>query len=335
MAGIFAVVLTYNRKDLLRQCLDHVFAQSRPSDKVIVIDNCSSDGTADMLRAEWGDRVEVHRLSRNVGASGGFNVGIRVAYQDGADFVWVMDDDVMPEPDALAKLLEADRFLADNSVPRAYLVSSAWTEAGKLMGVPNVDTRRMANDYEQWPLFLERKIVAVTRGTLASILLPRSIIEQYGLPLAPMFIWGEDSEYTIRITKQHPGYFVADSKVLHVRQLGGTLSILTEVNPTRIKYHRHRIRNEMYTRRMHLSKYAYFIFAIRQVKLLAKLVRRGAFDKAGIVFRGVVESFWFRPSIQSAQSPGLPGVTVERLLPVPGDRPTAMTSARETALSAA
>jgi GT2 family glycosyltransferase len=119
----------YNRKDLLSQCLDCVFAQSRPSDKVIIIDNCSSDGTADMLRAEWCDRVQVHSLSRNIGAAGGFNVGIRIAYQGGADFVWVMDDDVMPEPDALAKLLEADRFLADKGVPRAFVISSSRTEA--------------------------------------------------------------------------------------------------------------------------------------------------------------------------------------------------------------
>src|SRR5262245_37419965 len=121
MANIFAVVLTYNRKDLLKKCLDCVFAQSRPCDKVIVIDNCSSDGTSDMVRLEWGDRVQLHILSRNIGASGGFNVGIRVAYQGGADFVWVMDDDVLPERDALAKLIEADQFLADRGIARAFV----------------------------------------------------------------------------------------------------------------------------------------------------------------------------------------------------------------------
>ena len=333
MASIFAVVLTYNRKDLLRRCLDCVLAQSRPSDKVIVIDNCSSDGTADMLRAEWGDRVQVHILSRNIGASGGFNIGIRIAYQGGADFIWVMDDDVMPEKDALAKLIEADQFLADKHVPRAFLLSSAWTEDGTVTNVPKVDTRPTSRGYENWPLFLERKMVPVTRATFVSILLPRSIIAQYGLPLAPMFIWGEDSEYTLRITKEYPGFFVADSKVLHLRQLSGAVSIITEVNRTRLKYHRHMVRNQMYTARVYSAKFDYFRHAMRQVKLLLKLVCSGAFEKAAIVFTGFVESFWFRPSIEPAQaSPELPGVTIESVPSVPGNGPTGRIG--ETARSA-
>ena len=192
MTSIFAVILTFNRRDLVTRCLESIFAQSHACDRVVVIDNCSSDGTAEMLREDWGDRVEVHTLSRNIGASGGFNAGIRVAYQSGADFVWVMDDDVLPEKDALAKLVEADQFLADRGVARAFVLSSAWTEDGNVTNVPKIDTRPDARGYETWPFYLDRRIVPVTRATFVSILLPRSIIAQYGLPLAPMFIWGED-----------------------------------------------------------------------------------------------------------------------------------------------
>jgi dTDP-4-dehydrorhamnose reductase len=335
MANIFAVVLTYNRKDLLRRCLGCVLAQSHPCTKVIVIDNCSSDGTVDMLRAEWGDRVQVHVLSRNIGASGGFNVGIRIAYQGGADFVWVMDDDVMPEKDALAKLIEAEQFLEDKGVPRAFVLSAAWTEDGTVTNVPRVDTRRTARGYENWPLFLERKILPVRRATFVSILLPRSVIAQYGLPLAPMFIWGEDSEYTLRITKERPGFFVADSKVLHLRQLSGAPSIVTEVNRTRLKYHRYLVRNQMYTARVYSSRFDYLRQATRQLTLAAKLVRSGAFEKAGIVLTGLVESFWFRPSIESAQaSAELLGVTIERVPSVPGNGPSDRIAISETAPSA-
>ncbi len=338
MASIFAVVLTYNRKDLLKRCLDCVFAQSRACDRVIVIDNCSSDGTSDMLRAEWGDRVQVHILSRNIGASGGFNVGIRVAYQGGADFVWVMDDDVLPEKDALAKLVEADQFLADKGVPRAFVLSSAWTEDGNVTNVPKIDTRPTVRGYENWPLLLERKMVPVTRATFVSILLPRSIITHYGLPLAPMFIWGEDSEYTLRITDECPGFFVAESKVLHLRQVSGVVSIVTEVNRTRLKYHRHLIRNQMYTARVYSAKLDYIRHAIRQVQLLLRLLRRGAFEKAGIVFTGLVESLWFHPPIESAQaSAELPGVTIKCIPSVAGDAsmtPTGIPTIGESAGSA-
>jgi GT2 family glycosyltransferase len=336
MANIFAVVLTYNRKDLLTRCLECVFAQSRPCDKVIVIDNCSSDGTSDMVRSEWGDRVQLHILSRNIGASGGFNVGIRIAYQSGADFVWVMDDDVLPERDALAKLVEAEQFLADRGIARAFVLSSAWTEDGNVTNVPKVDNRPTIRGYESWPLLLERKVVPVTRATFVSILLPRAIIRHYGLPLAPMFIWGEDSEYTLRITEEFPGFFVAESKVVHLRQLSGVVSIVTEVNETRLKYHRHLIRNQMYTARRYSAKLDYLRHAIRQVQLLLKLLKGGAFEKAGIVLTGMVESLWFHPSIESAEaSPELLGVTIKRVPSIADATPTAMTPIGGTAKPAA
>lgn len=303
MASIFAVILTFNRKDLLRQCLDCVFAQSRPCDRVLVIDNCSSDGTPEMLRQEWRGRVEVHTLSRNIGASGGFNAGIRIAYQGGADFVWVMDDDVLPAQDALTKLIEADQALADKGIEHAFVLSTAWTEDGSPTNVPKIDTRPGKTGYENWPVFLDQKIVPVTRATFVSILLPRRVIAQYGLPLASMFIWGEDSEYTLRITDRHPGFLVSESRVVHLRQLSGAVSIVTEVNRTRLKYHRHLIRNHMYIARVHGPRIEYYRHAIRQIQLLLRLVKLREFEKARIVLTGILESFRFHPSIERADSP--------------------------------
>jgi len=302
MASVFAVVLTFNRKDLLKRSLDCIFAQSRACDRVIVIDNCSSDGTSEMLHEEWAGRVDVHTLSRNVGASGGFNVGVRVAYQAGADFVWVMDDDVLPEKDALAKLLDADQYLADTGVERAFVLSTAWTEDGRVTNVPKVDTRPSDRGYENWPLFLDHKLVPVTRATFVSILLPRSTISRYGLPLAPMFIWGEDSEYTLRITERCPGFLVAESKVVHLRQLSGTVNIMTETNPTRLKYHRHHIRNHMYIARNYAAKLDYIRHAIREFQVLLALLKRRDLKRVWIVAVGMIESLWFRPKIEAADT---------------------------------
>lgn len=302
MAGVFAVVLTFNRKDLLRGCLESLAAQTRACDRIIVIDNCSTDGTPEMLRNEWAGRVEVHTLSRNVGASGGFNAGIRIAYQVGADFVWVMDDDVLPDADALEKLLEADQYLADEGIARAFVLSSAWTEDNCLTNVPKIDTRPTARGYETWPLFLHRKMAPVTRATFVSILLPRSTIAQYGLPLAPMFIWGEDTEYTLRITHRCPGFLVSESRVVHLRQLSGTVNIMTETNETRLKYHRHHIRNHMYIARMYGRKLEFLRHAIRQLQTLFTVLRKRDLKRARIVATGILESLWFRPSIEPADS---------------------------------
>jgi dTDP-4-dehydrorhamnose reductase len=140
----------------------------------------------------------------------------------------------------------------------------------------------------------------VTRATFVSILLPRSTIAQYGLPLASMFIWGEDSEYTLRITDRSPGFLVWESKVVHLRQLSGTVNIMTETNTTRLAYHRHYIRNHMYIARVYSAKLDYFRHAIRQVQVLFALLRQRELKRAWIVISGMFESFWFAPKIESA-----------------------------------
>ena len=98
------------------------------------------------------------------------------------------------------------------------------------------------------------------------------------------------------------------------------VSIVTEVNRTRLKYHRHMIRNQMYTARVYSAKLDYIRHAIRQIQLLLRLLRSGAFEKAGIVLTGLVESIWFHPPIESAQaSAELPGVTIKCIPSVTGD----------------
>lgn len=315
MAKIFAFVLTYNRKDLLDRCLEAVFAQSRPCDRVIVVDNGSSDGTEAMLREKWGARVDVYVLQQNVGAAGGFNAGMRIAYQAGADFLWVMDDDVIPAPDALEKLVEADQFLGEKEIGHSFVISSAWTEDDQVTNVPKIDTRHNARGYENWPLLLERKLVPVVRSTFISILLPRSTLAKHGVPVAPMFIWGEDSEFTFRITKKNPGYMVADSKALHLRQLSGMISVVTETNPARLRYHRYLIRNQMYVARVHLSKLDFTRYMIRRLQLALRLIKTGAWRKAGIVGMGLVDSLFFHPSIEPADAPlNSLGTTVRRVV---------------------
>src|SRR4051812_18012026 len=95
---VCAVVVTFNRKKLLVECLRGLLAQTRPLDHLIVINNASTDGTADMLAAEFPELDVVH-LPSNVGGAGGFHAGMKWARENGFDWTWVMDDDVAPFPE--------------------------------------------------------------------------------------------------------------------------------------------------------------------------------------------------------------------------------------------
>ena len=231
--GIWAVVVTWNRRLLLEQCLQALMSQTRACNRVLVVDNASDDGTAERLAA-WGDRITVLRLDRNTGGAGGFNAGVRAAVQGGADRVWLMDDDVLPDPQALERLLAAEQALAARGVEAAFVCSTVRTPQGALTNVAEVDGRLNDLGYAAWGEHLDLGLMATRQATFVSLLASRDQVLAHGLPLAPMFIWGDDTEYTLRLSKDRPGFVVGDSRAVHVRAAPGALSLAHETEPGRI-----------------------------------------------------------------------------------------------------
>ena len=103
--NVTAVVVTYNRKELLARCLEALAAQTHRIATTIVIDNASTDGTEDVL--ERFD-VQVTRRPENAGSAGGFAEGVIRAGEVGSDWVWLMDDDAEPTAEALETMLATE-----------------------------------------------------------------------------------------------------------------------------------------------------------------------------------------------------------------------------------
>ena len=102
------VVVTYNRADLLSVMLEGLGKLERAADAVIVVDNASTDHTGDVLGASVLAGLQVVTSPENLGGAGGFHLGTTIAYEQGFDRIWLMDDDVVPAPDCLTRLLEQD-----------------------------------------------------------------------------------------------------------------------------------------------------------------------------------------------------------------------------------
>lgn len=99
---ILAAIVTYNRRRLLERCIDHVLAQTRQPDDLIVINNSSPDDTTEML-----ERKGIKYVTQpNLGSAGGWMRSIDEALAGGWDAVWLMDDDGYPAPQALGLLEE-------------------------------------------------------------------------------------------------------------------------------------------------------------------------------------------------------------------------------------
>lgn len=205
-------MVTYNRKELLRECLEALLVQSRPSDEILIVDNASTDGTREMLKREF-SHVRVLSLAENVGGAGGFHAGMKWAYERGYDWSWLMDDDSIPNHSALEKLLLAREVLQDLGGKPVLLASKVVWEDGDLhpMNLP-------APYHQKRELFtraLERGYMLIRTASFVSILLDREAVEKYGLPCKDYFIWGDDLEYSGRVLRGENGYLVPGSVVLH------------------------------------------------------------------------------------------------------------------------
>ena len=109
---VAAIVVTYNRKALLQECLEAIFSQTYPVRKVIIVDNASTDGTRDLLdqRGFLKDQRVLYKLmERNTGGAGGFCDGLKIARDMPFDWFWIMDDDTIPAEDCLEELLKAGK----------------------------------------------------------------------------------------------------------------------------------------------------------------------------------------------------------------------------------
>jgi GT2 family glycosyltransferase len=101
------VVVTYNRCALLATLLESIGRMDPAPGRVVVVDNASVDDTAavvDGFRAQLEPELVHHRMEVNTGGAGGFSEGMRVAWEGGAEWIWLMDDDVEVLPDGLARM---------------------------------------------------------------------------------------------------------------------------------------------------------------------------------------------------------------------------------------
>jgi rhamnopyranosyl-N-acetylglucosaminyl-diphospho-decaprenol beta-1,3/1,4-galactofuranosyltransferase len=206
-----AIVVTYNRRALLEECLQALRDQSRPPDEVIVVDNASTDGSARMVRERFPE-MTLEALPENVGGAGGFHHGLRLGHARGHDWLWLMDDDTIATPEALERLLGAlDRL---NGLPEPAMLGSkaVWTDGN--WHPMNFVGARLAD----YPGFLEASIkglISVRTMTFVSLLVKSDAVRRYGLPHKHYFIWSDDIEWTARVLMHERGYLVADSVVEH------------------------------------------------------------------------------------------------------------------------
>jgi GT2 family glycosyltransferase len=301
---IAAVVVTYNRKKLLQECIAALQEQTMMPAQVLVVNNGSTDGTTEWLQQQNGKGLVVVNQP-NRGGSWGFYTGIKTAYQQGADWVWLMDDDTIPEPDALEQLVIAAQKMEQAGEPFHFFASKAvWTDGNPhLMNIAQQDENFSGKYPDTW--YEAQGVQPVAFCSFVSLLLSREAIRKAGLPVKELFIWNDDFEYTTRLRRLGlAGGYVPRSVVLHKTPTNYHADLFTD-SPANLWKHRYGIRNELYVRRINKG-YGSFLrnvakrFAVLPFTVLAKRKSaRWPFIKT--VWQGTWQALRFNPKQEGVE----------------------------------
>ncbi len=198
-SGAAVVVVTFNRADLLARMLDGLAAQTVAPDEVIVVDNASTDHTAEVLAGRTDLPLTVLSMTENLGGAGGFHAGTRAAHQAGHQRIWLMDDDVVPAPDCLEVLLarpepclmavreDLDGALVEKAAVR-FDLDNPLAIRPKRSSVDSVYASRAAMP----------PTVPVENVAFEGFMVSREVVDAIGLPDPSFFIFYDDVDYALR-----------------------------------------------------------------------------------------------------------------------------------------
>lgn len=326
---ISAVVVTFNRKKLLLECLNALKNQTYPLDGIFIVDGPSTDGTPEALleqgyikelppaehdKLSWETKniiynsfnnnpIKVYyvRLYKDIGGAGGFYEGVKRAYKKGYDWIWLMDDDSEPVKDTLEKLVNKIKLVSEKTnLSIGFVCSKVLWKDGSVhkMNVPQIQPLINSLPFN---MFDELDLLLVRACSFVSVLINREAIKKAGLPIQEFFIWGDDIEYTGRITNTgYLGLYVKDSIVYHKTNNNYNVNILTDSEKNSWKYF-YGIRNNLYIiRKQSIIRFILnFLGSLINTNLKIILYRKtGRLKFVWINTKATLASIFFNPKIE-------------------------------------
>jgi len=296
---VAAVVVTYNRKELLKEAINRLRNQTYSIDKMFIIDNASTDSTPEFLLEKnvikelppkkfdyaWSsikDNIEYVRMEKNGGGAQGFYEGIKRAHEEGFDWVWLMDDDSFAKEDTLEKLISRldDRYAAISSVVLSINDSKKLVDKlpvikdGKFSRYKGEKVFHYLKDLKEY----SKSDIYPWASFFNGVLVNKKAIDKIGYPNPKFFIWGDEVDYFFRLKKVGEVVSVLDSYVYHPDD--------KKVDPPVWKMY-YGLRNELYINRRYRN-----LSTLRNAKQLIKYFF--AFKKKNALneyFRAIKDSY--------------------------------------------
>ena len=205
-----------------------------------------------------------------------------------------MDDDTIPYPTALERLIEAKDKLKDDFGFLSSVVE--WTDGHMCkMNMPLV-----ADEWWDYAPAISHNLLAIKKGSFVSFFISSKTVKRVGLPIKEFFIWYDDSEYSRRIVEnENIGYLVADSRVLHKMGSNSKVDIVTE-NGDRLQRYRMAYRNRYYLNKGKGIK-IYVKYYIHLISVICNVIKNAPDNKSkrvNMIVLGTLDGIKFNPSIE-------------------------------------
>lgn len=291
---IAAVIVTYNRKDLLKECVEALLNQTYSIFDIIIVDNASTDDTSDYIKSIEDSRIRYCNTGRNLGGAGGFSFGMNLVLKESLyDYAWLMDDDTIPCKDALQSFVRKTQELEDKFSFLASVVK--WTDGNScIMNLQTPSPLAIQNVHA-----LDLKLIEIEYSSFVSCFINLSIAREAGLPIKEFFIYGDDVEYTQRLIGFQKGYLDLDSQVVH-KMASNEKNGIVFCPDDRIDRYFYAVRNSVYMiKSKNLKKKLKFIW--RKTETFFSILKSSPSKKmkrVRVFIKGVFAGLFFSPKIE-------------------------------------
>jgi len=215
MENVVAVTVTYNDAEYLKKCVAALLRQTYPVAKIIIVDNNSNKANADIIDGFTDEKIYILRLNENLGGAGGFQKGMEYARDKyDPDWYWIMDADAYPQDDCLDKLLshKNDKENIGYLAPLIFGVDLQQYQLYHHKKLAKYLERDLSlyHDYSEIPA-----VSNIIADAFVGPLFSRAAVKKVGVADGGLFIYGDDLEYTYRVSREFSVLLVKNAIINH------------------------------------------------------------------------------------------------------------------------
>ena len=283
--------------ELLKKNIEALLAQTcNDALDILVIDNASTDGTIEAIDSYVSSgKIYYFNTGANLGGAGGFSYGIKLATEKGYGTLWILDDDTLPSPTALEELRKKDKKLGK---AYGFLSSKVLWKDGSIctMNIQKETKWKRLKEFD--------KNKRIQYASFVSLFLRSDTVKRVGLPYKEFFIWADDWEYTRRISKTQPCYYIPSSVVNHWCGSNVGADIISAPSD-RIERFNYMYRNDVVLYRQDGFEGKIYLWIRNMIHRLRVVLKSdNKKKKLELISRGTKEGKRFFPTIEFPQNKG-------------------------------